>query len=53
MFAHDPEEYLLALKDFLLAQHAKKEDPAAAALIAEIYKELLRRIAAYAPSTAC
>ena len=43
MFSEDPEEYLIAFKDFLLAQHAENEDPAAAALIAEIEQELLKR----------
>ena len=40
MFPDEPDEYLLAFKNFLLAQQAEKEDPAAA-LIAEIYRELL------------
>lgn len=44
MFSDDPDEYLLTLKEFLLARHAEKEDPAAAALVAEIYRELLHRV---------
>ena len=44
MFSDEPNEYLLAFKDFLLAQQSEKQDPDAAALIDEIYKELLRRM---------
>jgi hypothetical protein len=44
MFSDDPEEYLIAFKDFLVAQHAENEDPAAAALIAEIEQELSKRL---------
>jgi hypothetical protein len=44
MFNEDPKEYLIAFKDFLLAQQAETGDPAAAALIAEIDRELLKRV---------
>jgi hypothetical protein len=44
MFSDDPAEYLIAFKEFLLAQHAENKDPAAAALIAEIEQELLQRL---------
>jgi hypothetical protein len=43
MFSDEPEEYLLAFKDFLLGQHAGNKDPAAAALIDEIEQELSKR----------
>ena len=43
MFADEPDQYLISFKNFLLAQRSGKEDPAAAALIAEIDRELLRR----------
>ena len=43
MFNEDPKEYLIAFKDFLLAQQAESGDPAAAALIAEIEQELVKR----------
>ena len=43
MFTDDPDEYLLGLKNFLLALPISKEDPAVPALINEIYRELLRR----------
>ena len=48
MFNDDPKEYLIAFKDFLLAQQAENGDPAAAALIAEIERELLKRVSALA-----
>ena len=48
MFNDDPKEYLIAFKDFLLAQQAENRDPAAAALIAEIERELLKRVSALA-----
>jgi hypothetical protein len=48
MFNEDPKEYLIAFKDFLLAQQAETRDPAAAALITEIDRELLKRVKALA-----
>ena len=40
MFTDEPDEYLLAFKDFLNRQQFEKEDPAAATIIAEIDREL-------------
>ena len=45
MFTHEPDKYLATFKDFLLEQQSKTEDPTVAALIAEINRELLKRIA--------
>jgi hypothetical protein len=44
MFTGEPNKYLVTFKDFLLAQQSAKADPIAAVLIAEIERELLRRI---------
>ena len=43
MFTEEPNEYLIALKAFLLEQHAGK-DPVAVALIAEIDREFICRL---------
>jgi hypothetical protein len=43
MFTDEPQEYLLAFKEFLLRQQGEKEDPAVPALIAEIERELSAR----------
>ena len=43
MFTDEPAQYLTAFRDFLLAQQVEKEDPALAALIAEIDRELSTR----------
>jgi len=44
MFADEPDEYLIAFKDFLRMQEFEKEDPAAATIIAEIDRELSKRM---------
>jgi hypothetical protein len=43
MFTDEPVPYLFSLKGFLLDQQAINHDPALAALIAEINRELSRR----------
>lgn len=44
MFADEPDEYLIVFKDFLRRQQFEKEDPAAATIIAEIDRELSKRM---------
>jgi hypothetical protein len=44
MFTDEPKQYLLAFKEFLLAQQTEKTDPAVPALIAEIERELSTRV---------
>jgi hypothetical protein len=43
MFTEEPDQYLSGFRDFLLAQQCEKEDPALAALIVEIDRELSTR----------
>lgn len=44
MFTEEPVEYLSTFKEFLLEEQSKKEDQTVAALIAEINRELLKRM---------
>jgi hypothetical protein len=43
MFTDEPDRYLSSLKDFLVEQQSKLNDPTVLALIAEIDRELLKR----------
>lgn len=43
MFTNEPDQYLSSLKDFLVEQQSKGNDPTVMALIAEIDRELLKR----------
>ena len=44
MFTEEPNEYLIAFKAFLMAQHAEKDDAVAVQLIAEIDREFADRL---------
>ena len=44
MFTEEPTQYLSAFKEFLLEQQLKRDDPALTALIAEITREIVKRI---------
>jgi hypothetical protein len=43
MFTDEPVQYLSMFKEFLIEQQSNKKEPAVAALIAEIDRELLKR----------
>jgi hypothetical protein len=44
MFTEETTQYLSAFKEFLAEQQSKKDDPAIGELIAEINRELLKRM---------
>lgn len=44
MLSEEPLHYLSSFREFLVAQQSKTDDPRIAELIAEINRELLRRM---------